>query len=268
MSIIEGRIKSLCKSDVLQRRARINTYLDHEDTAVIVMGLILARGGSKGLPRKNILPLVGKPLIAYTIEVARASAILDRVIVSTDDQEIAEVAKRYGADVPFHRPTDLAKDDTSVFPALLHAVTWLSEHEGYNPGYVMLLQPTSPFRTVEDIQGAVSLAVRKQGDAVVSVSPVRQHPYWMKQISEDGRLISQYPPEHAAFRRQELPTLYVPNGAIYLVVRSVLLEKQTFYTERTYGYVIPAERSLDIDNAWDLYLAELIMKDRMNREKK
>ena len=234
---------------------------------MIVMGLILARGGSKGLPRKNILPLAGKPLIGYTIEVARASTVLDRVVVSTDDQEIAGVAKRYGADVPFYRPADLAEDDTSVFPAILHALTWLSEHEGYDPGYVMLLQPTSPFRTVEDIEGAVSLAVRKHADAVVSVSRVRQHPYWSKQMSEDGRLISQYPPEHAAFRRQDLPPLYVPNGAIYLVLRSVLLEKETVYTERTYGYVIPAERSLDIDDAWDLHVAELILKDRLSHEK-
>lgn len=240
--------------------------VDREKPGLMILGLIPARGGSKGLPRKNILPLAGKPLIAHTILVARESKALDRVVVSTDDQEIADVAKWHGADVPFYRPADLAKDDTSVFPALLHAITWLSEHEGYNPGYVMLLQPTSPFRTVEDIQGTVSLAVRKQADAVVSVSAVRQHPYWMKQITEDGKLISQYPPAHAAFRRQDLPTLYVPNGAIYLVLRSVLLERQTFYTERTYGYVIPGERSLDIDNPWDLYVAELILKDRMDHE--
>ena len=229
-----------------------------------VLGIIPARGGSKGLPHKNILPLAGKPLIAYTIKAALETPRLDEVLVSTDDELIAEVAREYGADVPFRRPADLAEDDTLTFPVLVHALDWLAEQRRYHPDYVMVLQPTSPLRSTGDIEAALDIAITTRADTVVSVSRAYQHPYWMKQITEDGRLIN-YLSAHLPCRRQELPQVYALNGAIYLAESRILMERRTFYTERTYAYIMPPERSLDIDSQWDLYLAELVLKDGMKR---
>lgn len=232
-----------------------------------VVAIILARGGSKGVPGKNVALVAGKPLIAWTIDTALQSQLLDRVIVSTDDKEIADVAQHHGAEVPFLRPAELAKDETPGIAPLLHAVRWLDKHENYRPKYVMLLQPTSPFRTVGDIQATFELAKKKQADAVVSVTPVQQHPYWMKRISEDGRLVGFLPMERSYHRRQDLPSVYASNGAIYLARRDVIMEQETFYTDQTYAYVMPAEHSLDIDTYWDLYLADLILDNRAKLEK-
>lgn len=230
-----------------------------------VLGIIPARGGSKGLPNKNILPLAGKPLIAHTIAAALAARLLDKVIVSTDHEGIAEKARQYGADVPFIRPSELAQDDTAIYPVLAHAVRWLEQHEGYSPDYVMLLQPTSPLRNTEDIDSAVRLALEKDADGVVSLSSLKHHPYWTKGVSTDGRIVDFIPldsPLEVSYnRRQDLPEAYALNGAIYLVRRPVLLEKQTFYTDRTYAYIMPPERSIDVDSSWDLHIAELILRD-------
>ena len=133
-----------------------------------ILGLIPARGGSKALPHKNIRQFAGKPLIAWTIETALACPMLDRTIVSTDDPEIADVSRHWGAEVPFLRPAELARDDTPGIEPVLHAVRWLGENEGYRPDYVMVLQPTSPLRTTEDIEAAIQLARDRQADGVVS----------------------------------------------------------------------------------------------------
>lgn len=233
----------------------------------VVVGIIPARGGSKAIPKKNVASLAGRPLIAWTITAALCSPALNRVIVSTDDAKIAEVAQQWGAEVPFLRPAELAQDDTSGIEPVLHAVRWLDEHEGYRPDYVMVLQPTSPLRTAEDIEAAMQLARERQADGVVSVCSVHQHPCWMKRITEDGRLTDFLPLDSAYTCRQDLPPVYALNGAIYLARREVLLERQTFYTDRTYGYIMPPERSLDIDTPWDLHLADLILKERMRHER-
>lgn len=228
--------------------------------------IIPARGGSKGVPRKNLRLVAGKPLIAWTIEVARASAALNRIIVTTEDPEIAEVARHHGAEVPFMRPPELARDDTPGIEPVLHALRWLDDHEAYRPEMAMLLQPTSPLCAVEDIEAAINIAITARADAVVSVSPVHQHPYWMKRVTEDGRLTDFLLSDHQIpSRRQELPPLYAVNGAIYLADTRMLLERQTFYTDRTYAYVMPSERSLDIDTAWDLYLGDLVLRDLRTR---
>lgn len=237
-----------------------------------ILGLIPARGGSKSVPRKNIRILAGKPLIAWTIEAALVCSLLDRVIVSTDDIEIANVARGYGAEVPFLRPGELAQDDTPGIEPLLHAVRWLDEHEDYRPDYALMLQPTSPLRTTEDIEAAINLAISNDADSVVSVCEVRYHPYWTMRLDADGTLSDfhgldlcdlqrKYP------RRQDLPPAHAENGAIYLAKRSVLLECQAFYGKRLYGYVMPAERSLDVDTLWDLYLANLILQGRRAHER-
>lgn len=227
----------------------------------VVLGIVPARAGSKSIPRKNIAIVAGKPLIAHTIQAALDAKHIDRVIVSTDSQEIAEVARSFGAEVPFLRPPELAQDNTPGIEPILHAVRWLNDNDDYHPDYVMVLQPTSPLRTAEDIKAAVQLAQKHQADSVVSVCPAHQHPYWMKRITDDGRLVDFLSLNTDYTRRQDLPPVYALNGAIYLVRCEVLLEHKTFHTDHTYAYVMPPERSLDIDTPWNLYLADLILRE-------
>ena len=224
-----------------------------------IIGLVTARGGSKSIPRKNITLLAGKPLIAWTIEAALQSRGLSRVVVSTDDQEIAEVSKKWGAEVPFMRPTELAQDDSPHVPVLIHAVEWLEEVEGATVDYLMLLQPTSPLRSAKDIDLAIELALDKNADSVISVCEAPVHPYFTRRITSDGRLQKFVQKPDGYLRRQVLPPAYAWNGAIFLIRRDILIEKQTREPERTYAYVMPPERSLDVDTPWELYLADLVL---------
>jgi len=230
---------------------------------VSVLAVIPARGGSKGLPRKNVLPLAGKPLIAHTLSAAQGAKLLDRTVISTDDDEIAEVCREYGGETPFKRPQELAKDDTLIYPVLTHAVKWLQEHEGYVPDYVMLLQPTSPLRTSQDIDDAISKALDKDADGIVGLCHADSHPYMVMRLDDDGA-ISQFmkldaPLAERYSRRQDLPDAYCINGAIYLARRQFLISKETFYSDRTFAHIMPPERSVDIDSELDLRLAELIL---------
>ncbi len=225
-----------------------------------ILAIIPARGGSKSVPGKNIAMLGGKALIAHTIETARKAKRVDRVIVSTDVQEIADVAVAAGAEAPFLRPAELARDATPGIAPVLHAVNWLAENDGYRPELVVMLQPTSPFRTAGDIDAAIRLACERDADAVVSVCPAPKHPFWMKTITADGRLADMLLSDCSYSRRQDLPEAYCLNGAIFLARKRVLMEKRTWYTDKTFAYVMPEERSLDIDTAWDLHLARLIVE--------
>jgi CMP-N,N'-diacetyllegionaminic acid synthase len=231
-----------------------------------ILGLINARGGSKSIPHKNLAPLAGKPLIAWTIEAALGSRSLARIIVSTDDPEIAETARAWGATVPFMRPAELARDDTPGIMPVLHAVEWLAENESYLPEYIMLLQPTSPLRTTEDIEAAIDLARERRAEAVVSVNEAPTHPYWMKRLTDDGQLTDFLLLERPYFQRQDLPRALSLNGAIFLIRRDSLLREKTLHPARTYPYFLPAERAIDIDEPWDLYLAELVLRDRVRHE--
>lgn len=232
-----------------------------------VLAVIPARGGSKSIPRKNLAALAGKPLIVWTIEAARASQSITRLVVSTDDPEIADVAAAAGASVPFIRPTELAQDETPAIEPILHAVDWLNKHEGYRPDFVMILQPTSPLRRAEDIDAAVKLAHEHKADAIVSVSPAHKHPFWMKRVTKDGRLQDFSRQRKQYVRRQDLPPAFELNGAVYLVQRAVLMESKTFYTDRTFAYVMPHERAVDVDDPWDLYLADLILRNRNEQDR-
>ena len=233
----------------------------------VVLGLITARGGSKSIPRKNIAQLAGKPLIAWTIEAARESHSLNRVIVSTDDAEIAQVSREWGAEVPFTRPAELAQDDSPHMDVILHAVEWLRIHENYCPDYVMLLQPTSPLRTAQDIDAAIRLAVEKNAEGVISVCETHQHPYLITRITKDGTLvdfISGAPePGTSSIRRQDMPLAYFVNGAIYLTRCKALLGKRMLMPTRTFPYIMPPERSMQIDDPWDLYLVDMILRDKL-----
>src|SRR5262245_12626531 len=195
-----------------------------------VLGLIPARGGSKSIPRKNISPLAGRPLLAYTCEAALGSHRLTRVLLSTDDEEIAQVGRVCGVEVPFLRPLELARDDTPSLPVAQHAVRWLIEHEGWEPDVVMLLQPTSPLRRAHHIDEALEHMTQAGADTVVSVIKVPHHcsPYTVMQL-QDGWLHSfwQEPLPFDPFRRQNLPTLYARNGPVILATRvAVVLESQ------------------------------------------
>lgn len=226
--------------------------------------LVPARGGSKGVPGKNIADVGGRPLIAWSIDAGRGAHHRGRVIVSTDSAEIAEIARRHGAEVPFLRPAELAGDDAPSLDMALHSLQWLEANENYRPDYLVLLQPTSPLRESVDVDAAIEMAVLRNADAVVSVSPASCHPYWTRMLGSDGQLQEFMHPPIPAGRRQDLPEVFGLNGAIYLIKPEVLAAKRTWYPQGAYGYVMPPERALDIDTPWDLHLADLIMHDRMN----
>ncbi len=226
-----------------------------------ILGLIPARGGSKGLPRKNIKSLLGKPLIAWTIEQALASKYLDRVVVSTDDKEIAEISKKYGADVPFIRPKELAEDNAKGIDVVLHAIDWFRENNKRKQyDLIMLLQPTSPLRITEDIDKAIELLFLKEAKAIVSVCEVDHHPLWVNTLPEDGCMRNFIRQEIMNKNRQELPVFYRLNGAIYLAYCNYLKEQKGFFGDKTFAYIMPRERSIDIDDEIDLKLAEVMME--------
>lgn len=219
-----------------------------------VLAVIPARGGSKGVPRKNLREVAGRPLLAWTIEEARRCASLDRIVLSSEDPEVITVARRYKCEVPFVRPADLARDDTPGIEPVLHA---LGELPGYD--YVVLLQPTSPLRTAADIDGCVDHCRQLGAPACVSVAPCRDHPALLVQMEAGSRLRRLYQPPTGAVRRQDYPEFFVLNGAVYVARSDWLLSSRTFLTDETAGYVMPRERSLDIDSEGDLqFFAALV----------
>jgi len=232
------------------------------------LAIISAREGSKGFPGKNIVQLGGKPLIAWTILAARKAKTVNRIIVTTDSTQIADIALRYGAEAPFIRPKELALDDTPGILPILHAINWLSANENYNPHCVIHLQPTSPLRTAEDIDNAGNIFKEKGADSLVSVTPVEQHPYWMKRIDKEGVLTDFIKMKKAILRRQELPLVYIINGAIYIAKCEELLRYKTWYLARTFSYVMPKERSIDIDTLEDLSIAEYLIRKNLQKRKR
>lgn len=233
--------------------------------SLTVLAVITARGGSKGLPGKNVCPLRGRPLIAWTVDAARHSRLLTRTIVSTDDSEIARAARACGGEVPFLRPARLAEDATAHVPVLEHALEW-ARATGMEPDYLLVLQPTSPLRTAGDIDAAIEIAEARRPEAVVSVSPVHPHPWLAHRLAADGMLEPFMADREAAGRRrQDLPAAYALNGAIYLITPLALRTYGTFCPPAALGYVMPAERSIDIDDAHDLLVAEALLNARGER---
>lgn len=228
-----------------------------------ILGIILARKGSQLLPRKNIKRLAGKPLIAYTIEAALNSRCLDRVIVSTDDRGISNVSKKWGAEAPFLRPSQLARDGTPALEVLQNVLRWLKSNEDYAPGAVMTLQPTSPLRDPQHIHQAVRLFRRTGADSVVSVCQAEHSPYWMMRLKR-GRVFPFMRSRFENARRQDLPPVYRPNGAVYLTRYRVVMEKEKILGPDTRAFVMDAESSLDIDTPLDFKVAELLLKEREN----
>ncbi|MCG6881383.1 MAG: acylneuraminate cytidylyltransferase family protein [Deltaproteobacteria bacterium] len=219
-----------------------------------VLAVIPARGGSKGIPRKNIRNLAGKPLIAWTIEEARKSRYIDRLILSSDDSEIMAVSKKFGCQVSFVRPAELAQDDTSGTEVVLHAI---DKCPGYS--FVLLLQPTSPFRTVGHIDSLIETARAERANCMVSVTSPSKHPMWMFRLDKKNRLVPfcEGPPPMC---RQELPAVYALNGALYFACSRWLKEKRTFLTAETRGFYMKPEASMDIDTELDFFLSECLLK--------
>lgn len=225
-----------------------------------VLGLIPARGGSKGVRRKNIKLLCGKPLLYYTAKAALASRKLARVVLSTEDEEIARVGRECGLEVPFFRPVELAQDDTPTLPVAQHAVRWMEENnERFDA--LCLLQPTNPMRRDADIDTCIDLLERTNADAVATVLPVpaEYNPHWVYFQDGDGFLRLSTGEAEPIPRRQELPAAYHREGSVYVVRRDVLMVGGSFYGARFAGYEISSERSVNIDSPEDWERAERLL---------
>ena len=222
-----------------------------------LLAIIPARGGSKRLPRKNILDLAGKPLIAWTIEAALESKYIDRIVVSTDSKEISSISRKYGADVPFMRPDELATDETTSIDVVLHQLDQLEEcNDSYS--YVILLQPTSPLRTAENIDESVELLKSRNSDAVISVCKVEHSPLWCNTIPADGSLLNFLDDSILNKRSQDLNQYYRLNGAIYLCnIKLLKKEKNFFLKSNSIAYKMNEEQSIDIDSKNDFMCASM-----------
>ncbi len=212
------------------------------------------------MPRKNIREVGGKPLIAWTIEETKKSKYIDRLILSSEDYEIIQVAKEWGCDVPFVRPAELARDDTPGVEPVLHALRQLP---GYD--YVVLLQPTSLLRSVQDIDGCIEKCISTNSKSCVSVTEPEKSPYWMYKFDEGGKLCPLLgAANELVTRRQDLPKVYALNGAVFVAEREWLIQERAFLTKETLGYEMPHERSMDIDTELDFILCGLLL-DKMSR---
>jgi CMP-N,N'-diacetyllegionaminic acid synthase len=231
-----------------------------------VLGVVTARAGSKGIPGKNTRPLAGKPLIAYTVECALASGVFDRLILSTDDEEAARIARELGCEVPFIRPAELSADDTPHLPVMQHAVAWMRDKQGYEADWVMILMPTSPLRQPSHIVESVALALRSGADSVVSVDEIPAHfnPMRAVTIDQDGwarLLVGDRPVKRRPVRRQDVPKAWVVNGAIYLFRGSLLTghDEPNLYGDRVAAYVMPAPYGSNIDDPEDWAKVERLL---------
>lgn len=223
-----------------------------------VLAVVIARGGSKGIPRKNVRPAAGRPLVAWTIEAARQSQYIDRLVLSSEDAEIIAVAKQWGCDVPFVRSADLATDDVSGVATVIDAITRLEHHD-----WVIMLQPTSPFRNGADIDGCIRQCIDRGANACVSVTETEKPPHWMFSINAANTLVPVIREivsvQDLPMYRQSFPKSFVLNGAVYVARTNWLLETRTFVTSETQAYVMPKERSMDVDTELDWQFMEMLM---------
>jgi len=228
-----------------------------------VLALIPARGGSKGLPRKNIIPIAGKPMIAWTIDAAKKSQYIDRIVVSSDDDEIIKIARQFGCEAPFTRPADLAQDNSPTIDAVVHALDNLPHYD-----ILVLLQPTSPLRDAEDIDNAIDTLLLANSNSCVSVTEPDKSPYWMFTINKKGKIRPLLNQELSNKPRQELPPVQVLNGAIYIIKTETLKTNHELLTHDTVPYMMSKEHSIDVDYELDLKLADYLLQQQLNEEHK
>ncbi len=227
-----------------------------------VFGIITARGGSKGLPGKNILPLAGVPLIGWTIRAAKSSKTLTSIIVSTDDPTIAQIAKAEGADVPFLRPSHLATDESKMEDVVLHALEWIKKEKRITPKVIVLLQATSPLRLPLDIDETVRLLLDSGADAAMTITEDKRHPTHRYRLNADNRLHHFFDESDRKSRRQDGQPIYLPSGSVYAVNYDSFIRNPSFSKGDCRGLVRDFESSVDIDDHWDFKLAELILISR------
>jgi N-acylneuraminate cytidylyltransferase/CMP-N,N'-diacetyllegionaminic acid synthase len=229
-----------------------------------ILGLIPARGGSKGIPDKNIVPLNGRPLIDHTIQAALGSRLITQTILSSDSKKIIAVAERRGVEVPFVRPAELAGDDTPALPVIQHAVNWMVEREGFKPDYVVLLQPTSPLRTAHHIDQALERLINSDADSIVSVVKVPHiySPFSVMQL--EGAYLKPYLQYNETRNLRQLkPQFFARNGAaIYAFTYECLIRKKSIYGDKIIGFEMSREESIDIDDLFDLKICELVLTSK------
>lgn len=236
-----------------------------------VLGIIPARGGSKSIPRKNLKSFCGKPLLAWAIETLKASGVVNRVVVSTEESEIADIAREYGAEVPFMRPAELAQDTTPTLPVIQHALQTLKDNERYWPSYAVLLEPTSVGKRPQHVKGVLALLIQSGADSCFSVSevPSTTNPYWQLKVDPDGRveLFMGGSIKDIIPRRQELPKTYFRSGSIYAFKPELLLAKEpSFYGEDARAYIVESKYAIDIDSPDDWEFAEWRFKKILAEE--
>ena len=224
-----------------------------------ILAIIPARGGSKRLPRKNIRPLAGKPLLAYSIEAARSSQYIDRIIVSTEDMEIANIAKKFGADVPALRPMELAEDATKSDDVLKYTAEYMESKENYIPDIIVLIQPTSPLVSAEDIDKTVETLIAGNSHSSLTVCEITERPEWMYLLNNKKPMLFLNKSSLKA-RSQDLPELGIINGAVYVMTHNTIMKRNKIIDENTSIYLMPRERTVDIDELFDFQLAEFLMK--------
>jgi N-acylneuraminate cytidylyltransferase/CMP-N,N'-diacetyllegionaminic acid synthase len=229
-----------------------------------VLGIIPARGGSKRVPGKNIRPLAGKPLIAYTIEASLSAGSINRLIVSTDDNEIANISKQHGAEVPFLRPSELADDATPDQPVFVHTLQWLKDNDNYEPDAIVHLRPTTPLKSPQTIDNVVQKMIDTNADVVRTMTLVEgvHHPYWMYSISDEGRAVpfvkdievSKY------YQRQLLPEVYRINGVVDAIKTHVVLEGNVLDSQNMAVVTVSGPEAIDIDTESDFMMCEYLLK--------
>jgi len=222
-----------------------------------VLAIIPARGGSKGVPRKNLRSLAGKPLIAWTIEESAKSAYIDRTILSSDDEEIIAIARQWNCEVPFVRPAKLAEDQVPGEEPVLHAIAAINEKYDY----VVLLQPTSPLRLAEDIDACIEKCFSQNAPACVTVTIPDKSPYWMYFMDNEGKLYPVIEEKNVASLRQQLKSVYLLNGAVYVAKIDWFLKNKKFVSDGTVAYLMPKSRSMDIDTEWDLKICQILLSE-------
>ena len=220
------------------------------------IALIPARAGSKGIPGKNIKEFFGKPLLQWSIELALKSPKIQRVIVSTDDHQIADIARNNGAEVPFMRPSKFSCDDSPGIDPVLHALDMMDDVTD-----VLYMQPTSPLRSLDDLESIIELRSINGRESAVSMTLSNKHPAWMYKLSTDKRL-EPIMESKSASRRQELDPVYVLNGAFYLASRNFLLREKKLFSSESIAYIMPPDRSIDIDSSMDWLLGEFLMSQQ------
>jgi CMP-N,N'-diacetyllegionaminic acid synthase len=231
-----------------------------------ILGFVPARGGSKGVPGKNKAAIAGLPLVARSILTAQESGCFDRLWVSTDDPEIAQIAECHGVAVPWLRPKELAQDESSMSSVLAHLIEQLDRNEGYRPDAVMILQPTSPLRQAATIRRAVAMFQANQRETIISVTPARSHPFWCYRIAGDDSALEPFMPGIVTPPpRQHLPEAYELDGSIFLIAVETFLKELSFFSAGARPLIVPRDEAVDVDTPLDWMMAEALLKARDER---